>query len=122
MPPDRAAPLDREGRLEEAVLAYLKAVDAGQPPDPREFLARYPGLTAELTAFLRDEERLRPLVAPWASLVPGLLGGAEVRPGGRDGGDAPRGEPGANGRYPEGHGPRLRAEWREGEGPPTPDA
>ena len=48
-----------DDRLEEAVLAYVKAADAGQPLDPEEWLARYPDLADELRAFLEDQ-RLAP--------------------------------------------------------------
>jgi hypothetical protein len=48
----------REERVDAAILAYLQAVDAGQPPDRQEFLARYPDLSAELQAFFDDHDRV----------------------------------------------------------------
>ena len=68
---------DRQRRLEEAMAEYLIAADAGRPPEPESFLARYPDLRAELAGFLADlwrclaglVEPLLPAVA--ASPVPG---------------------------------------------------
>jgi hypothetical protein len=48
----------REQRINELIAAYLKAVDAGQAPDRREWLARYPDLADEVEAFLADNEQV----------------------------------------------------------------
>src|SRR5262249_38093705 len=45
------------------ILAYLQEVDAGRPPEPREFLRRYPDLAAELEVFLADHLRVARLTA-----------------------------------------------------------
>jgi WD40 repeat protein/tRNA A-37 threonylcarbamoyl transferase component Bud32 len=55
---------DREARLNEAVAAYYQAAEAGQPPDRKEFLARYPDLASELASFLANKEQLDHLAAP----------------------------------------------------------
>ena len=47
--------------LEEILAAYLKAMEAGTPPDQQELLARYPELAAELSAFFAEHEALRRL-------------------------------------------------------------
>jgi WD40 repeat protein len=56
MSPSEPLP-DREARLNEAVAAYVEATEEGQPPDPEQFLARYPDLADELRAFLDDRAR-----------------------------------------------------------------
>ena len=61
---------EREGRLEEAVLCYLKAAEAGTPIDRRAFLARYPDVAEELQAFLVEQDRLDPLLAPLRRRAP----------------------------------------------------
>jgi serine/threonine protein kinase len=55
---------DREWRLEDVVLAYLKAVDAGQAPDPDELIARHPDLAEGLRAFFADQERVGRAAGP----------------------------------------------------------
>ena len=46
---------------------YLIAADAGRPPEPEAFLARYPDLRAELAGFLADLSVLAGLVKPLRS-------------------------------------------------------
>src|SRR5437867_1439116 len=70
MPLDSQTPAEREPALTDAVLDYLQAVDAGHPPDPAEFVARYPDLAPELAAFFADQEHLDPLVAPLRGPAP----------------------------------------------------
>jgi WD40 repeat protein/serine/threonine protein kinase len=60
---------DREDRLDEIILAYHEAADAGQAPDPQEFIARYPDLAEELTAYFAAQRRLDPFVAPFGGLA-----------------------------------------------------
>jgi serine/threonine protein kinase len=64
MPPELGTTSEREQQLQEAVLTYLKAADAGQAPDPQALLAQHPELTKELTAFLDDHDQLDRLLAP----------------------------------------------------------
>ena len=60
---DRPDPDDpRRQRLDEVIGAFLIAVDSGQNPDPREWLARHPELRPELAEFFADRERLDHLV------------------------------------------------------------
>jgi formylglycine-generating enzyme required for sulfatase activity/tRNA A-37 threonylcarbamoyl transferase component Bud32/mono/diheme cytochrome c family protein len=59
-----------EGRLEEAILFYLKAADAGMAPSREALLARYPDLAPQLQDFLADQEQLGALVAPLRGLAP----------------------------------------------------
>jgi serine/threonine-protein kinase len=54
---------EREQRLNEAVAAYLEAVDAGQPLDPAAWLARFPDLAADLLRFFADQQQVNGLLA-----------------------------------------------------------
>jgi thiol-disulfide isomerase/thioredoxin len=60
----------REERRDEAVASYLLALDAGQRPDPEEWVGRYPDVAEELRAFLADQQRLARLAEPLRSLGP----------------------------------------------------
>src|SRR5262249_54921402 len=51
--------------LDDIVLDYLKAADAGRAPSAEELLARYPDLADALRAFLEDERLLDPLCQPF---------------------------------------------------------
>jgi len=62
--PASISPLPHEERLEEVLLAYLEAADAGRPPDARELLAAYPDLATELQAFLDDQEAAAQVAQP----------------------------------------------------------
>jgi WD40 repeat protein/tetratricopeptide (TPR) repeat protein len=53
----------RRQSLEEVVGAFLEAVDAGQEPNPLEWLARHPDLGPELSEFFADRMRLEGIVA-----------------------------------------------------------
>src|ERR1043165_214096 len=52
---------ERERRLDEIVTAYLKAAEADQKPDAKEWLARYPDFAAELTDFFAGQEQVAKL-------------------------------------------------------------
>ena len=49
--------------LDEAVAAYLEAVDLGQEPDQRSWLDRYPEVVAGLRAFFQDKEMVDQVAA-----------------------------------------------------------
>src|SRR5262245_46321037 len=61
-----AKPLDaqQQERFDEAVAAYLKAVDEGQSPKRAMWLACYPDLADELAAFLDNQECVQDLARP----------------------------------------------------------
>jgi hypothetical protein len=56
--------MDREQKLDEVVTAWLKACEAGQKPDPTDWLARYPDLASELREFFAGQSSLERLAAP----------------------------------------------------------
>jgi WD40 repeat protein len=64
MPSEPETVCDGDRALEDVVLDYLRAVDAGATPDPADYVARYPHLAAELAAFFADQRDLDPLVTP----------------------------------------------------------
>jgi eukaryotic-like serine/threonine-protein kinase len=57
--PSEPALSEREQRLDQAIALYLEAVDAGEPPDRVDFLARHPDLATELCSFFADEDRFK---------------------------------------------------------------
>jgi tetratricopeptide (TPR) repeat protein len=65
--PDTA---DRDRQLDELVVAYLEAVDAGQAPDRARWLERAPELAAELAEFFADQDRVRGWTEPLRGLSP----------------------------------------------------
>jgi tetratricopeptide (TPR) repeat protein/predicted Ser/Thr protein kinase len=81
----RTPAAEREERLQEILLAYLEAVEAGQQPDRRSLLERHPDLAAELSAFFAEQDRLdrwaEPLrvVAAARGATPPLAAGETVR-------------------------------------------
>ena len=56
--------MDREELIDEVITAYLKAVDAGQKPDPAAWLARHQDLADELTEFFAGQQSLDRVAAP----------------------------------------------------------
>ncbi len=66
---------DRERRLDEAVLAFLKASENGESVDPQSWIDRYPDLRDELSGFFNDQKRLDRL-ASLLKLVVDETGGA----------------------------------------------
>jgi WD40 repeat protein len=59
--------MDREQRLDQVITDYLQAVDAGQPPDETEWLARHPDLAEELRSFLAGQRSLERVATPLRS-------------------------------------------------------
>jgi serine/threonine-protein kinase len=55
--------------LDDVVVAYLKSLQAGQTPDPEEWLGRYPDLAAELREFFADQAAVRRWTAPLRPLA-----------------------------------------------------
>jgi WD40 repeat protein len=47
---------EREERADQVIAAYLAALEAGERPDPEEWLRRHPDLAAELASFLADKD------------------------------------------------------------------
>jgi hypothetical protein len=60
----RTADTVREERLNEVLLGYVEALEAGRAPDRREFLAAHPDLRGELTEFLAGHDEVERLAAP----------------------------------------------------------
>jgi len=66
-------PSIREQRVNAAIAVYLEAVDAGEAPDPKEFIAAHSGIASELKSFFanRDEfERLAEPLQPAGATAP----------------------------------------------------
>ena len=57
---------ERERRVNEAIAAYLEEAETGHAPDRVAFLAHFPDLADELSAFLDDREHFARAVAPLA--------------------------------------------------------
>jgi serine/threonine-protein kinase len=64
MSADGGKALEPDDQLDEVIAAYLEALEAGQAPDRKELLARYPSLAPDLEAFFADEKQFDSLVAP----------------------------------------------------------
>jgi WD40 repeat protein len=79
MPNESATTSDRDRRLDEVVTAYLKAVEAGEQPDPQAWLERYPDLASELSGFFAGQKQVAALagvdtVGPAQDRGDGILG------------------------------------------------
>jgi tRNA A-37 threonylcarbamoyl transferase component Bud32 len=64
MADDTTSNAARDQRLQEVLLLYMQAVDAGQLPDREELLRRHPDLADDLRAFFNDQDRLDRLARP----------------------------------------------------------
>src|SRR5262245_20524956 len=53
-----------EQNLQEALLEFLRAVDAGQAPDREEFLRRHPDLADQLRSYFADHDGVDQFVRP----------------------------------------------------------
>jgi serine/threonine protein kinase len=62
-------PPSTDDQLELALAEFLQAEEAGQPIARSELLAKYPGITAELTEFCEAHERLQTIAAPFRQSV-----------------------------------------------------
>ena len=54
----------REGQLNEVLLAYVEALQAGMVPDRCQLLAAHPGLRGELEEFFAGHDEVERLAAP----------------------------------------------------------
>src|SRR5205807_1494666 len=73
---------DRDSRLEEIILQYLKAADAGRPLDRRHLIEQHPDLADELRAFFAEEgsvEAILPRSREPATTLPARVGRCEIR-------------------------------------------
>src|SRR5262245_43589976 len=73
MGPEATTTHDREQRLDEVVTAYLKEEQAGHKPQPKDWLARYPDLAADLAEFFADRAAMERLAEPLRSVAPAAL-------------------------------------------------
>ena len=66
----RAHPYDPDELLDEAVAAYLEALETGRAPDPKEWLRQYPefkkAINCSCCSSLSRAKRLR-AISPWPS-------------------------------------------------------
>jgi WD40 repeat protein/serine/threonine protein kinase len=60
----RHEPGDPDTGLENVLAEYLRAVEAGKPPDRKELLARHPDLAAELQEFFANRDSISRLATP----------------------------------------------------------
>ena len=56
--------LDRETRRNEALLAYVEAVQAGLEPDRDQFVAEHPDIREDLETFLANHDEVERLMSP----------------------------------------------------------
>src|SRR5262249_9910299 len=82
MAAEHAEPQQREQRLDEALVAYLEAVEAGSGPDPQDWLRRYPDLADDLAAFFRDQQQFDSVMGPLRTPQPATVADATPRPSG----------------------------------------
>jgi len=69
MSPELGYPIDREDRLDEIILGYLKAVENEKSPDRQKILASHPDLADDLARFFANQDRLNPFDS---TLLPAL--------------------------------------------------
>src|SRR5262245_40099770 len=54
----------RDEELDDVVVAYLEAIEAGQTPDFSQWLCRYPELAPELAVFFADQAKVKGWTEP----------------------------------------------------------
>ena len=54
----------RDQRVDEAIAAYLEAVDAGQAPAPNDFIAQHRDIADDLEAFFANRDQFERLAEP----------------------------------------------------------
>src|SRR5262245_53961798 len=55
---------DRERRVDEAIAWYFRHAEAGTPPDPDDFLNRFPEIRGDLQSFLADKAAFERVADP----------------------------------------------------------
>ena len=68
-------PSVREQRVDEVIAAYLEAADAGEAPDPKEFIAAHSDIAGELESFFANRDEFDRMAEPLQPTV-----GAAPRP------------------------------------------
>jgi serine/threonine protein kinase len=66
---------DHEDRLNEVLLAYVEALQAGGAPDRGQLLAEHPDLRDDLEAFFAGHDEIERLAAPFRESGSGVRGG-----------------------------------------------
>jgi serine/threonine protein kinase len=79
MTPNLTNDADREQRLNDVLLAYLEAAQAGRAPDRRQVMAEHPELRPELEEFFASHDEVERLAAPMRE-VTAESGAGAVRP------------------------------------------
>src|SRR5262249_34758638 len=69
MPDEPPDALEQDRRLDEAITAYLKAVESGSAPNREEWLSHHKDLAGALRQFLEDQDRVNHWTAPLRSAV-----------------------------------------------------
>src|SRR6516165_5657087 len=71
--------MEQEARLDAVIAAYVRAVEAGQAPDQRALLARYPDLAADLAAYFADRDKIERWARPLRAIFPATYPSRNLR-------------------------------------------